>query len=126
MTLRRTLRLTLAVLCLAGVARAQDAPAPEAPSGRDQPAVVEAERFMIATANAHATDAGAAILRRGGSAADAMVAAQLVLNLVEPQSSGIGGGAFLLHWDAEAASPHDPGRPRDGTDGGRARPVLET
>lgn len=101
MTLRRTLSLTLAVLCLAGMARAQDAPAPEAPSGRDQPAVVEAERFMIATANAHATEAGAAILRSGGSAADAMVAAQLVLNLVEPQSSGIGGGAFLLYWDAE-------------------------
>ena len=40
------------------------------------------------------------MLRAGGSAADAAVAVQLVLNLVEPQSSGIGGGAFILHWDA--------------------------
>ena len=57
---------------------------------------------MIVTANPLATDAGAAALARGGSAVDAMVAAQFVLNLVEPQSSGIGGGAFMLHWDAKA------------------------
>ena len=40
------------------------------------------------------------MLRAGGSAADAAIAVQLVLNLVEPQSSGLGGGAFILHWDA--------------------------
>lgn len=80
--------------------RAQEPPPPESPSGVRAPETVVAERFMIVTANERATAAGAAALRRGGTAADAMVAAQLVLNLVEPQSSGIGGGAFLLYWDA--------------------------
>ncbi|MFN3233439.1 MAG: gamma-glutamyltransferase [Alphaproteobacteria bacterium] len=55
---------------------------------------------MVATANPHATDAGLEILRRGGSAVDAVIAIQLVLTLVEPQSSGIGGGAFLVLHDA--------------------------
>ena len=85
---------------------AQDAPPPEAASGRVDRAAVTAERFMIVTANPLASDAGAAVLARGGSAVDAMVAAQFVLNLVEPQSSGIGGGAFLLYWDAKAQQAH--------------------
>ena len=55
---------------------------------------------MVAAANPHAARAGVEILRAGGSALDAAIAAQMVLNLVEPQSSGIGGGAFLLHWNA--------------------------
>lgn len=55
---------------------------------------------MVAAANPHAVDAGLRVLRAGGSAADAAVAIQAVLGLVEPQSSGIGGGAFLLHYDA--------------------------
>ncbi len=55
---------------------------------------------MVSTANLTASDAGRRILREGGSAVDAAIAVQLVLNLVEPQSSGIGGGAFLLHFDA--------------------------
>src|SRR5690606_35344405 len=59
------------------------------------------ERFAVAAANPLATEAGYEILKAGGSALDAAVAVQMVLTLVEPQSSGIGGGAFLLHWDGE-------------------------
>lgn len=63
---------------------------------------VEAQSWMIAAANPHAVEAGAAILRQGGTAADAMVAVQTVLGLVEPQSSGLGGGAFLVWYDAKS------------------------
>jgi gamma-glutamyltranspeptidase/glutathione hydrolase len=61
---------------------------------------VEAEHWMIAAANPLAVEAGADVLRAGGTAADAMVAVQAVLGLVEPQSSGLGGGAFLVWYDA--------------------------
>lgn len=65
---------------------------------------VLAEDWMIAAANPLAVDAGSDVLRRGGSAADAMVAVQAVLGLVEPQSSGLGGGAFLVWYDAESGA----------------------
>ena len=58
--------------------------------------------WMAAAANPLATDAGAEILEAGGSAIDAAIAVQMVLTLVEPQSSGIGGGAFLLYWDGQS------------------------
>lgn len=61
---------------------------------------VSAERQLVVAANPHATEAGIRMLRAGGSAADAAIAVQLVLSLVEPQSSGIGGGAFALFLDA--------------------------
>lgn len=60
---------------------------------------VEAQDWMVAAANPHAVEAGARVLRAGGTAADAMVAVQAVLGLVEPQSSGLGGGAFLIWYD---------------------------
>jgi gamma-glutamyltranspeptidase/glutathione hydrolase len=77
--------------------------APEAASGwlgTRESAV--AERYMVSAANPAAVAAGLEMLRAGGTAVDAAIAVQLVLGLVEPQSSGLGGGAFLLHWDERA------------------------
>lgn len=61
---------------------------------------VMSEDFMVSTANPHASRAARDIILQGGSAVDATIAAQMVLTLTEPQSSGIGGGAFMLHFDA--------------------------
>ncbi|MEO0383913.1 MAG: gamma-glutamyltransferase [Pseudomonadota bacterium] len=63
---------------------------------------VDADNWMVAAANPLAVEAGADVLRAGGTAADAMVAVQSVLGLVEPQSSGLGGGAFLVWYDAQS------------------------
>ncbi|HLT75972.1 MAG TPA: gamma-glutamyltransferase [Ferrovibrio sp.] len=89
-----------ALLVWANTPLAQTAPAPEAASGRETKSAVHAERQIVAAAHPLAAQAGIAILRKGGSALDAAIAVQMMLNLVEPQSSGIGGGAFILYWDA--------------------------
>ena len=65
---------------------------------------VSAQNYMVAAANPLAVQAGVDVLARGGTAADAMVAVQSVLGLVEPQSSGLGGGAFLVWYDAASQS----------------------
>jgi gamma-glutamyltranspeptidase/glutathione hydrolase len=75
---------------------------PEIDTGRVEKSAALAQRFMVAAADPLAVEAGLEILRAGGSAADAAIAVQLVLGLVEPQSSGLGGGAFVLHWSERA------------------------
>ncbi len=115
------MRVILSVLCvvMAGAASAQqaaDAVEPEASgagafdglpveiaaalAAKDAGEPVTASDWMVAAANPHAVKAGADVLAAGGTAADALVAVQVVLGLVEPQSSGLGGGAFLVYYDA--------------------------
>lgn len=92
--------LSLALPLPAFAQQAADTIAPEAATTTAPKAVVHAQRHMVAAANPVAAQAGLDVLRAGGSAADAVVAVQTVLGLVEPQSSGLGGGAFLVWYDA--------------------------
>jgi len=95
------LAIAIAVMALANSAPARDQRAePEAASGLADKTVVRGETQMVVAAHPLAARAGREVLRDGGTAMDAAIAAQMVLNVVEPQSSGIGGGAFLLYWDA--------------------------
>ena len=72
--------------------------APEAATGRSEKPAVRAQRQMVVSADVRASRAGLAMLRQGGNAIDAAIATQFVLSVVEPQSSGIGGGGFLVFW----------------------------
>ncbi|WP_434609566.1 gamma-glutamyltransferase [Pseudomonas sp. D2-30] len=82
--------------------------APEIASGyRTDLQTRHADKHMAAAANPLAAQAGREMLRRGGSAIDAAIAMQAVLTLVEPQSSGIGGGAFIVLWDGKAVRTYD-------------------
>jgi len=94
-------RAACAALFFYGAAAAAQLAAPEVDTGRTEREAAAAAHFMVAAADPRAVEAGLEMLRAGGSAADAAVAVQLVLGLVEPQSSGLGGGAFALTWSAK-------------------------
>lgn len=82
-----------------------DSVAPEFGNARSSSALARAKTRMVSAAHPEAAKAGLAMMEAGGSAIDAMVATQLVLGLVEPQSSGLGGGAFLVYHDAATGKP---------------------
>jgi gamma-glutamyltranspeptidase/glutathione hydrolase len=92
--------IPLAFAALLGACSTLPAPPPSAPYAQAPETTGLAAHAMVAAANPMAVDAGVAVLRRGGSAVDAAVAVQAVLGLVEPQSSGVGGGAFMVYYDA--------------------------
>lgn len=94
--------ISLLSISPASAQQASDTIAPERATGTTSASRVEARDFMVAAANPLAAQAGRDILAAGGNAIDAMVAVQAVLGLVEPQSSGLGGGAFLVYYDAAA------------------------
>lgn len=108
----------LALLLLAPVAAAQS-PDPEAATRSTAKQAVTGKQWMAVTANPHASRAAAAMLKAGGSAIDAAIAAQLVLNLVEPQSSGLGGGAFVLTFSRKTGA-------LDAYDGREMAPAAST
>ena len=74
---------------------------PESATGVSKREVVKSRRFMVAAANPYAVEVGYNILKQGGSAIDALVAVNMTLTLVEPHSSGLGGGSFIVYWDNE-------------------------
>lgn len=91
--------IALLSACSSQLAHKQEVREPEAATGFTVKQKQTADEYMIAAANPYAVQAGKEMLDKGGSAIDAAIATQLVLTLVEPQSSGIGGGAFILHYD---------------------------
>ncbi|WP_038500415.1 gamma-glutamyltransferase [Janthinobacterium agaricidamnosum] len=93
-----------------GPVKALDKPleaAPEVATAYTEKSGWTAEKYMVAAANPLAAEAGYKMLRQGGSAIDAAIATQMVLNLVEPQSSGIGGGSFMLYSDGKQVQSYD-------------------
>ena len=102
------LRLALLAALCAGPAFAEvPQKAPEIATAYAEKPGWAAQQFMVAAANPLAADAGYRMLKQGGGAIDAAIATQLVLTLVEPQSSGIGGGAFLLYADGKRVQAFD-------------------
>ncbi|UTY55807.1 gamma-glutamyltransferase [Massilia sp. erpn] len=102
--------LALAAALLGGLAHAPihaQERAPEIATGYAEKAGWTAQKYMVAAANPHASEAGYQMLKQGGAAIDAAIATQLVLTLVEPQSSGIGGGAFLMYYDGKRVQAYD-------------------
>jgi gamma-glutamyltranspeptidase/glutathione hydrolase len=104
----KTLALAAALLC-SSLVHAQEVAqrAPEIATGYQEKSGWTANKYMVAAANPLATEAGYEMLKQGGTALDAAIATQLVLTLVEPQSSGIGGGAFLMHFDGKRVQAYD-------------------
>jgi gamma-glutamyltranspeptidase / glutathione hydrolase len=109
MRAERHVGFVFAAALLAACVTQSDRPSPPEASSvfRAGLNTVTATKHMAASANPLATEAGREILRAGGSAVDAAIAIQMVLTLVEPQSSGVGGGAFLMHWDGRRVVAYD-------------------
>ena len=126
----------LAGALIAAGASAQEAPsAPEAATGRTEKTLAHSRRHMVVAAHPLAAEAGRAILRAGGNAVDAAIATVLVLNVVEPQSAGIGGGGFLVYyqrgrralsaWDGRETAPQAAVPERFLLPDGRRRPFMD-
>ena len=109
----RLLKLASAAIALAGCTTVQNSPAANAPAPR-----ASIGKGMVSAADPRAAAAGAEMLRQGGTAADAAAATLLALNVVEPQSSGIGGGGYLVY--------SDRGGPPETYDGRETAPAAAT
>lgn len=97
---------SLLFACGLNATQVSDQFAPENTTSTETKNLQKASRFMVVAANPYASQVGYDVLKTGGNAIDAMVAIQVMLGLVEPQSSGLGGGAFALYYDAKAQRLH--------------------